>query len=803
MKIAINYFYVFILFLVIYFFNTKEGTAQISGRVSSVSTSKARENQPLTVAAELNQTTGLVKIILAYRSFGQSEYKQQEMIISGAKASAVIPANGVVPPYLEYYLILELDNGTTETYPLGVPQQNNAMQIPVAVNNNFGMDKGILILSPEDGEKIEANQFFVSISLLQAQGDINKSEAKIFIDGIDFSSHLIFTEDLILLYQDKLSKPIGNGNHSMTVELYDSTSSLIYKKTSYFEVTAPNTNFPVSEVSGIRYGASIQYETRNENFDTLNTLYNRGLINFNAAYKDWRISGQLYLTNEEHSNLQPQDRYSFTIENSWLHLNLGDTYPMYPGLILNGKRVRGISGTLTLGNFNIQTSYGEITRAVEGQVIQVYQQNNAPIGNTIIPYMDSLKAEISPGTYSRNIFAIRPYYGNGENFQFGISYLHSVDDKNSVQFAIDPQENVVLGSDILLGFDDRNIVFTAQAALSVSNDDITTGTFSDSQIDSLFGAGKLLGGSAEDIKSLTRTLSRFITVNQFIKPIELNNLSTFASEAALDLNYFNNNFTIKYLYRGNDFQSFGQSYLQTDVQGFNFLDRIRFLENRLFLTMGFENLNDNLQKTKFATTNYQTINLAATYYPEINLPHINIGYSRYYNYNDLSTEDPDSVKRSLAVDDITNRYSVQTGYDFNMVIKQHADLSLIYSKRDDGSIYNYNAENTSVLVSLSSDWNINLTSSFSASVNQSNTGNAKFNYTSITAGGRYTLLSNQLEMSAFINPNFGSLKNIIFNTHLKYYIIKNLSLMLEIQYFKNYETNPNDSAISFITRYEI
>ncbi len=803
MKININIFCIFIFSLVTFIINTRETFSQPSGRVSSVSVSEARENQPLTVSAELIQTSGLAKIILAYRSFGQSEYKQREMILSGASAKAIIPASDVVQPYIEYYLILEFENGKMETYPFGVPQQSNALQVSVTANNSIGADKGILILSPEEGGQIEKGQLFVSISLLKAPSNIDRAASKIFIDNADFSSHIIITEDLILLYPEQFSKSIGNGNHSLTIELYDSSSSLIYKRTTTFEVIEPNTNFPLAEVNGVRYGVSVQYEARNESFDTVNTMYNRGLINFNASYNDWKINGQLYLTNEEHYYLQPQDRYSLSIESSWLQLNLGDTYPSYPSLIMNGKRVRGVSGSVTLGDFNLQTSYGQITRSIEGQIIQIYQPDNAPVGPDVIPYMDSLRAEISPGSYSRNIFAIRPSYGNGKNFQFGVSYLHSVDDKNSAQFAVDPQENVVLGSDLMLGFDDRNILFTAQAALSISNDDITTGTFSNSQIDSLFGPGKPLGGSAGDIKLLTRLLSRFITVNQFLKPIELNNLSTFASEAALDLNYFDNNFTVRYLYRGNDFQSFGQSYLQTDVQGFNFLDRVRFLENRLFVTMGFENLNDNLQKTKFSTTDYQTINFAATYYPQLNLPHFNIGYSRYYNYNDLSTSDPDSVKRSLAVNDITNRYSAQIGYDFNMVIKQHADVSFIYSKRNDNSIYNYNAENTSVILSVSSEWNNSLNTSLSASVNQSNTGYSVFNYTSVTAAGSYLLLSNQLEMSAFINPNFGSLKRIVFDAHLRYNLIKNLSFMLEMQYFKNFEMIPNDSMVSFVTRYAI
>ena len=116
-------------------------------------------------------------------------------------------------------------------------------------------------------------------------------------------------------------------------------------------------------------------------------------------------------------------------------------------LVLFGKRVRGISGALTFGFFNIQTTIGEITRAVDvGQIIKTYQRNDTIPNNAI--EIDSAKfgaprAVVSElGTYSRQIFAVRPYFGKGENFQFGLSYMHAKDDVNSITFGVRPQENV-------------------------------------------------------------------------------------------------------------------------------------------------------------------------------------------------------------------------------------------------------------------------------------------------------------------------------------------------------------------------
>ena len=47
-------------------------------------------------------------------------------------------------------------------------------------------------------------------------------------------------------------------------------------------------------------------------------------------------------------------------------LQLGDAYPLFPSLFMSGKRVRGITGAVTLGYFNIDVSYGKTERKIEG-----------------------------------------------------------------------------------------------------------------------------------------------------------------------------------------------------------------------------------------------------------------------------------------------------------------------------------------------------------------------------------------------------------------------------------------------------
>ena len=148
----------YLLFIVIALFNMHI-SAQGNNIIASANSGEAKEGTELVVAADLYQTAGISQILLSYRIFGQSEYKKREMLISGNKASAKIPAEDVVPPYLEYYIIVETNTGTAEYYPPGAPLQANPLQVNISSAFTMDNDSGVLILSPEPGEKVNIEQF--------------------------------------------------------------------------------------------------------------------------------------------------------------------------------------------------------------------------------------------------------------------------------------------------------------------------------------------------------------------------------------------------------------------------------------------------------------------------------------------------------------------------------------------------------------------------------------------------------------------------------------------------------------------
>ena len=777
---------------------------QVSNIISSVRIGDAKEKMPLSISAELFTAENISIVSLVYRSFGQTEFKKTEMLIAGNTASVTIPADEVQPPYLEYYLSITLRNGTTQTYPLDIDKGVAPLQIPVSAYSQ--KDKEIFILSPSAGEILSVDELLISISFIKAPDNIDVNKTKIYLNGQDITSSALITGDLIILNGENLSGTVVLGAKLLKIDVYDKSGNLYHSISRSFQTVSAEVAMAVS--SRWKYFGNLRGESRNENFNSASTWYNNLSADINGSYDQWRINGYAYLTSEEKSSLQPYNRYSATIQGGdWFELKVGDAYPRFPNLIMDGKRVRGITGAINLGAFNLQASYGETVREVEGTVLQTYTANNVPLGTDIIKVNQSIYgapyARVDLGTYNRKILAIRPSFGSGESFQFGLSYLHSKDDPGSIALGARPQENITIGSDLMFAFDNQNILFTSQAAVSILNKDISTGNLTDAQIDSIFGANSTYDVKPSTVKDIRDIIGKFITVNQYLGPWNPQELSSLAAEAALSLNYFDNNLRASYIYRGNEYQSFGQSFLRTDVKGINLVDRFRMLDNKLFVSFGYESLNDNLQKTKPATTTFQTTSISVSYFPRMDFPNITLGYNRYDNNNDLVLADSAKNRLALnAVDDITNRFLLQFSYDFNYLVKNSASLSFTTSNRTDNSISHLDSKFNSGSLTFNSFWNQQLTSIFGVVYSSSSIAGIPFNYFTLTVGGRYRMLENKLLLSATLSPSFGDFQRQAVEFTADYNILLNLNLMFQMRLYRIPGASTN-SIIGLVTRLTI
>jgi hypothetical protein len=412
------------------------------------------------------------------------------------------------------------------------------------------------------------------------------------------------------------------------------------------------------------------------------------------------------------------------------------------------------------------------------------------------------------GTYGRDLFAIRPSFGSGETFQIGFTWMKSKDDMSSIAYGFSPEENFVVGADFISRFDANRIELSGQAAFSAYNSDISGGNISNERIGQLFPNPK----DSSDIVEVRDILSQFITVNENLRPLKLNRFPTAAYDATLRLNYFDNVFKFNYLFRGNDYYSFGQSFLRKDIRGFNIQDRVRFFENRVFATLGYERLQDNTDSTKVATTTFSNYNFALSYVPQPELPSITVGFAHYVNDNGLPLvplTGPDSLKALIAVNDVTNRFFIQSAYDFTMGARHTASLSLSTSTRDDATLRKMDVQNFSFSLGLSTRFAIPLQTGIDISMNFNNLPSGAFlgtfhrlDYTTIGMQARYELIEGVLSVLGAFTPTFGDFRRTVGTFEADWYLVRAMSLSLEFSFFGNKDA-PNDSFLSLRYRYDL
>lgn len=781
--------------------------AQLSPYISEVRTGAAIEGEELRIEVELLKTDDVQDVLLFYKAYGEIEFSEQEMELRGSSASYVLSAGSVRAPFLEYYFGVRLGTGDVSYFPVQINVSDPPFQLKV--NTKSMKDQEVLILTPEKNTTLPKSEFFVSISLLRAPDNLDRAKTKIYVGDIDVTEFALFADDLIMFSPENAKMDLDFGTIQVRVETFDIEGKPYHTVLTDFVLISEEEATEIK--SSYTYRGDVTAESRNEDVRDKQTWYNNARINYESRYGNWELNGNAYVTSEEKSNLQPNNRYYVELRGgNWLKLAAGDVTPRFPTLVVNGKRIRGFNGRLELGFFNLHASFGEINRGIDGRIDTLYTSDNAPIRSDVIS-LDSVKyadyynqgltrASVTFGSNKRNIIAVRPYFGSGENFQLGFTYMHSIDKFEDVEFGGTPKENIVAGSDLTIAFDDQRFLFYTQAAISVQNTDISEGELSDERIDTLFGTGKSFSQDPKDVKDLKKIIGKFITFNQYIEPLNIEELPTLAAEATLSLNYFGNYFRGQYIYRGNDFQSFGNTFVRTDVGGINITDRLRLVDNTVFVAVGYENLQDNLQKTKFATTTFQTISTSVSYFPRFDFPSLLVSYAKNENTNDAT----DSI---VVVDDATNRIAAQLSYDFRGEYRTQASVGFSFSQRDDNSLSNFDVTNNSINLSSNTNWSQKFVSSLNVSINNSKIQADELNYVTLTAGGRWYGLDDKLLINGSVNPSFGDFKRTSLELFGTYYLTKFFFVQAQLRYIVNSPQNsitvPNDFISGLMLRYNL
>jgi hypothetical protein len=829
---------VFSLFLIAIFFQVVYG--QVSQYVIEVKVPAANEKTPLSLSVELTQNTQIRRVVLHYREFGKTEFKETDMLLSGRTAVATVPANTMTPPYIEYYIGMQLADNTQATFPSDNPETN---PLKIQIKEVDVKDLEVRFLSPESGEILAAEDLAVAVSLMFASDMVDKRRTRIYLDGADVTSEALISDDVLLYSPKNFDKPLNFGAHSIKIELKDTLGNVYYTKQENFNLSTATAL--EEQKSSLQYTGNAQAEFRNEKVDVATTKYVRGDVHVGGSYKDFLFSGDMHLTNEEKSYLQPQDRFLATFQEAdYAKVQIGDAYPQFPSLIVSGKRVRGITGSVTLGFFNIDVSYGKTDRAIEGNLggLVYYNDSSAASNrpketifegfggrNTIdttgaTDTLQHIYRTFTSGTYARNFLAIRPSFGSGENFQFGLTYMKAKDDNGSIAYGTYPKENLVVGADLLIAFDNQKVRWISQAAFSLENNDISPGNYTDEDIDEFKGVGDTTKNQvdakkeADDLKKIAKIARSFITVNSGLSPLDpIKGMPSLAYESELSLNYFNNYLRAMVFRRGIAYTSFGNDFVQNDIAGINISDRVRMFNNKIMASVSYETKSNNTQNdANTPTTTYNTLNTSVTAYPSAELPSFTVGYGLNTRKNPIDLAIDTTRLDSLSIaDEKTDRFFIAANYDFQMVVRNSLTASVSIANKKDNTFYKRDQDNINFSTLISSFFSIPLQTTIGVIVShtvaysawdsvqhaylRTTQKQAAFNYQTISLGARYRMMNDRLNLLATVAPSFGDFKRLLIQAGAEFQVGENHYLVSQIDFIKNSD-RASDAVFSILYR---
>ncbi|MFQ6618481.1 MAG: hypothetical protein ACE5QV_07320, partial [Fidelibacterota bacterium] len=484
-------------------------------------------------------------------------------------------------------------------------------------------------------------------------------------------------------------------------------------------------------------------------------------INGEVAWIDF--NGRLYLTSKESKNTQPRNRFYLGAGTSWMRLNLGDVNPRLNNISMWGKRIRGAEGILNLGFVNLHIVQGESERGIEGTAAYDSVENRMKITKS--------------GTFKRRIFGIRPSFGGGKRFQLGFSYIHARDDTASIKYGKNPQDNLVLGSDIMLGFNNRRIVIEAGVAFSLVARDISGGAVTKAELDTLFDEDKDGKIKGKDIPIDPADYDKYFILNQSILPLDPTGLTSLAYSLRVKFNYFNNYVTVKFRSIGPEFNSFANPFIRKDIRGIEISDRIRLFQNKLFIILGFENTNNNLAGNKPATTNNKSLTTGISLYPGPGLPTINLNVKNYTRDNgitEIETQIGQIIDNRENNSTVTSIFSINYDVEF-LNLKHNLGINIVNSERTDEykgtRLPDYtSSEMSSRLISFSlrTNYNFPLVTNVSYSTNKNRAAGVAeaYKFDLFSANGEYRMFNEKLRLRGGLKSSFG--KGAVDFTELNY-----------------------------------
>lgn len=601
-----------------------------------------------------------------YRYDGDISYRQREVNFQNGRFRVQFLVDDNTASTLEYYFEVTLASGEGVHYPGNLPSEN-PVEVEIVDNSeeeSLPQLEGIdyTILSPRPGNGVTRDNVIIALALFYEKSDLEPGEFRLKLDRVDITEQAD-TSDYYISY---VPDDVPPGMHTVALEY--KTEEQTYAVTDWqFAVVAPGqASFGGFGQSRVPEG-QVELTARNQVIaGNVNNAYT-GRTNISGAYGDFNYSVNGYLTSQEDPRLQPQNRYGVNLSygDIW-DFEAGHVYPSMSQFTISGRRVHGINTSLHLlkENINFQFVYGELDREVTNlyDSLKVQEVTNSADSvlskNYILSYQNGGR-----GTFQRDVIGGRVSFGREEKFQWGVHALKIQDDTSSIFNARDymdivqnpaqipyntldaaerdsllgnpdlleiqggnpnPRGNIVAGTDLQFGLAQNRIRFETETVVSALNNNINGGPLTTQQASDL--GFDIDQGTADILEQLSWLI--IVNENMSTLPLRLNEdqngdisaepyfpTSILANNTELSMRYPVSNIRVQYRWIGPNFNSLANSTVRKDIAGFTLSDRLNLLSNRLYVTLGYENLNNNVAGTEDATTNTITYRTNVSWYP--------------------------------------------------------------------------------------------------------------------------------------------------------------------------------------------
>ena len=393
----------------------------------------------ISIKAFLNSPKSQVhRFTLLYRSKGNSQFIEKDMkLMAKNMYISEIPGSFVIRDGIEYYLLLEFTNGANEYFP---SRYNDKKFISIKIDdvlgksntstkiiNNYnefnieGLDPNVIIISPKPNEEVLKNDLFIALSYFKVK-NIDTSNIKIFLDDVDVRSKT----DIDSLYLSIATDAITPGEHTIRVNLANSYGQK-FKDVIWSFTVLPDEQ--ISTNNGLNTNSNVR-------LNYLGGRANQGSLSYgeiNYSYDidfDWlNLDFDILKSSLENKYQQSRDRYIIKLQNDYMNVKLGDSYPNIDQYSWNGHHLRGINLIFEKGPFYLNIVNGKTKRAIQGN----------PSDNSIfIASVDSSSSlfdiNISRANYSfeQKAFAAKFKLGFDKNILWDFNYIKVRDNVESV-----------------------------------------------------------------------------------------------------------------------------------------------------------------------------------------------------------------------------------------------------------------------------------------------------------------------------------------------------------------------------------